>query len=334
MKKYALLLGVVLAACTVFAACDKMGGGAKPDLSQLGPSSVARTTMLPAGDNECPNGGIRIDTGLDANNDGILEPAEVKNTAHLCNDQKATKDPYEHSSLAAIESEPTGTIHCPAGGLKVRSGTDANSNGILDPGEDTYTEYICNGKPGESSPAGILMMAGRSVSSARGNDKIAAKSSTPEKVKTASGDSSKPAKKADADVKQPAPAAAPASSDGSAAPSKKASAKMKPAAATRAAPKGWTDIKLNSSIGKATYKIEGRYIVVHFQNTSSTSAARFKYTVTWKENESGKWTEESTVQGIGFQLKPLEELDREVRTSGEVKDVSVELDVSEYGGGN
>jgi hypothetical protein len=333
------LLAVFLVALTVFAACDKLGGGTKkPDLSLLGPSSVGRTTVLPVGDADCPNGGIRMDTGIDSNNNGILEAAEVKKTSNLCNDQKATKDPFEHSSLAAIESEPTGTVHCPAGGLKIRSGTDANNNGMLDPGEDTYTEYICNGKPGESSAAGIMIIAGRpEVSSAKGKDKkTAAKSSTPGKAKAAAGESAKSAKKADAKVKSPAPAEATAPADGSAGPSKKANAKVKPSApaTAKAAPKGWTDVSVNSSIGKATYKIDGRYIIVHFQNTSSTSAARFKYTVTWKENQNGKWVEESTVQGIGFQLKPLEELDREVRTSGEVKDVVVELEVSEFASGS
>ena len=340
MKKYGLLLVVFLGALTVFAACNKPGEGTKmPDLSLLGPSSVGRTTVLPAGDTDCPNGGIRMDTGIDSNNNGVLEADEVKNTSNLCNDQKVTENPYEHSSLVAIESEPTGTVHCPAGGLKIRSGTDANNNGMLDPGEDAYTEYICNGKPGASSAAGIMMAAGRSggLFSQGQCKEDGRKSSAPGTAKAAAGESARPAKKADAKVKSPAPAAATAAADESAGPSKKANAKVKqPAPATaKAAPKGWTDVGVNSSVGKAAYKIDGRYIIVHFQNTSATSTARFKYTVTWKEGQNGKWVDESTVQGIGIHLKPLEELDREIRTYGqEIKDVVVELEISEVAGGS
>lgn len=338
MKKYGLLLVVFLGALTVFAACNKPGEGTRmPDLSLLGPSSVGRTTVLPVGGTDCPNGGIRMDTGIDSNNNGVLEADEVKNTSNLCNDQEVTENPYEHSSLVAIESEPTGTVHCPAGGLKIRSGTDANNNGMLDPGEDGYTEYICNGKPGASSAAGIMMAAGRTaVSSAKGKaKKTVQKSSAPGTAKAAAGDSARP-KKAEAKVKSPTPAPATAADDESAGPSKKANAKAKqPAPATgKAAPKGWTDVGVNSSVGKAVYKIEGRYIIVHFQNTSATATARFKYTVTWKEGQNGKWVDESTVQGIGIHLKPHEELDREIRTSGqEVKDVVVELEISEVDGG-
>ena len=51
-----------------------------------GKSSLVRTTAEPAGTN-CALGGTRIETGLDANNDGVLDPTEVNAaaTSYVCN---------------------------------------------------------------------------------------------------------------------------------------------------------------------------------------------------------------------------------------------------------
>lgn len=48
------------------------------------------------------------------------------------------------NSLVRTEAEPPGA-NCPAGGVAVRVGLDANGNGVLDDGEVSATSYVCNG---------------------------------------------------------------------------------------------------------------------------------------------------------------------------------------------
>jgi len=48
------------------------------------------------------------------------------------------------SSLVRLDPEPPGA-NCPAGGVAVRAGLDANGNGALDAGEVSSTSYACNG---------------------------------------------------------------------------------------------------------------------------------------------------------------------------------------------
>jgi hypothetical protein len=51
-----------------------------------GKNSLINTTTVSVGSNDCPNGGIRIEVGLDINNNGILENNEVENikTKFVC----------------------------------------------------------------------------------------------------------------------------------------------------------------------------------------------------------------------------------------------------------
>jgi hypothetical protein len=48
------------------------------------------------------------------------------------------------SSLLNLIPEPPG-VNCPAGGVKVMSGVDANRNGVLEDNEIQNVKYICNG---------------------------------------------------------------------------------------------------------------------------------------------------------------------------------------------
>ena len=108
--------------------------------------------------------------------------------------------------------------------------------------------------------------------------------------------------------------------------------KAAPAApAIPATPPGWTDVKTNApTFAKVSYKIDGRDILVNFKNLRKDAPVRIKYTVKWQKNVNGKWSSDSTMEGISFRLKPLEELGREIRTRApEVKDVVVDVDVSE-----
>lgn len=121
-----------------------------------GTSSLVNTTPEPAGAN-CANGGTRIDTGDDTNNNGTLDSGEIKQTRYVCagaagtsgaagaagKDGKDGKDGTAY--LITTAAEPAGT-NCPQGGTKIQSGADANGNGVLD-GTEATTTYVCNGDP-------------------------------------------------------------------------------------------------------------------------------------------------------------------------------------------
>ena len=51
----------------------------------LAPSSAAKTSVLAIGSEECSNGGVKIQTGIDENMNGVLDDNEVDNTAYVCN---------------------------------------------------------------------------------------------------------------------------------------------------------------------------------------------------------------------------------------------------------
>jgi len=56
---------------------------------------------------------------------------------------KKEDGPAGKNSLINQIAEPAGT-NCPAGGLRIISGIDANSNNVLDSNEISKTDYVCN----------------------------------------------------------------------------------------------------------------------------------------------------------------------------------------------
>ena len=328
-RESALLLAVFLATLTMSAACKR--GGDAPELSKLGPSSAATSTILPIGSPQCPGGGIGIYSGSDANGNGVLEASEVLKGTPICVPLSDAGRPGGLVPLVMIASEPTGTLHCAAGGLKVLSGADANRNGALDVNEIEFTEYLCNGAPGSSSTAGITVAVKPPVArSPSGDEKKARKPMPSMKPQAASGKAAgKPAPQPVTEVQRTqADADVQAKKDSTEA---RSANKEKNGSATPVVPPGWTNVKVGSpQLASVIYKIEGRYITVRFTNLSGTSAVRFKYTVRWKENQNGSWVDDSTMEGISFRLKPQESLDREIRTqSQDIRDLVVDIDVVE-----
>ncbi|MHB8844008.1 MAG: DUF7151 family protein [Nitrospirota bacterium] len=323
-----LLLAVFLAALIMSAGCKQTDS---PDLSKLGPSSAATSTVLPVGSPLCPGGGIGIYTGSDTNGNGLLDAAEILKGAPVCGPLSEAGKPEDGIvSLVMIASEPTGTLHCLAGGLKVQSGPDGNRNAVLDAGEVAFTEYLCNGAPGAGSAAGITVAVEPPAPPADGKKKKNKKQAAPAKPGAAAGKASAKAASRPAAEAPGDPAASTnkaAAKDVTASPNREKGGSAKPAAP----PKGWTAVKAgNPQLAKVVYKVEGRYITVRFTNLSASSSVRFKYTVRWKVNQNGAWVDDSTMEGIGFRLQPQETLDREVRVqTQDIRDVVVDLDVLE-----
>jgi len=121
--------------------------GCEGNQGPAGSNSLAETSDEPPGEN-CPEGGIKIEVGVDTSGNGALEPGEVTGTSYTCNG--SGKD-----SLVRTSVEDAGA-NCPFGGTRIETGLDANNNGQLDDAEvnEAATSYVCTfGPNGTISPS-------------------------------------------------------------------------------------------------------------------------------------------------------------------------------------
>jgi hypothetical protein len=74
--------------------------GVQGPAGQDGKNTLVNTTSEPAGTN-CPNGGTKIDVGLDADGNGILDTGEVNSslTKYVCNGQTPSNSSVTNGSL-------------------------------------------------------------------------------------------------------------------------------------------------------------------------------------------------------------------------------------------
>ena len=154
------------------------------------PASVAsllRSSTEPAGAN-CAAGGVRIQSGQDANGNGTLEDSEVRLTNYACNGAAgangatgatgtagttgttgATGAPGTSStvpgptgpagplgasglnSLISTAAEGAGA-NCAAGGVRIQVGLDQNADGVLALNEVQSTSYVCGAAAGPVLP--------------------------------------------------------------------------------------------------------------------------------------------------------------------------------------
>lgn len=98
----------------------------------------------------CANGGVKISSGLDVNEDGLLSEGEITGNAYICHGE----DGENSLSLVAVEEEAVGA-NCSAGGNKVTSGQDLNADGTLQAEEVADVNYICNGTDGIDGEDGL-----------------------------------------------------------------------------------------------------------------------------------------------------------------------------------
>ncbi len=119
--------------------------------TDAGNSILIDTEAVGAGDENCPNGGVVVYTGVDSNGNGVLDPSERANSEYVCNGEPAK------SPLVVNEALDTGDPNCPNGGYAVHVGIDADGSGTLEGEEITDTLYVCNGRDGQgSTPSGVL----------------------------------------------------------------------------------------------------------------------------------------------------------------------------------
>lgn len=93
---------VTIAVLSTLAACvDDGKDGADGNNGANGINSLVAQTQLPAGHQQCFNGGIQIDSGLDSDNSGVLDAAEITATEFVCT-------PSIPTTLANFTSEKIG----------------------------------------------------------------------------------------------------------------------------------------------------------------------------------------------------------------------------------
>lgn len=126
-----------------------------------GPKSLLNLVDEPAGIN-CATGGKRVDTGIDLNDDSVLDGSEVTGISYVCHGplgpqgsvgpQGATgpQGIGGPKSLINLVDEPL-SANCPTGGKRVEAGPDLSNDDVLDPEEVTAVSYVCNGGPGPAT---------------------------------------------------------------------------------------------------------------------------------------------------------------------------------------
>lgn len=142
-----LVLGFVSALALGCAGDDgKIGAPGEPGLTGGdGTSVLASTSAEPAGPN-CATGGIKLETGTDANSNGTLEAGEVSDTQYVCNGGDGGNGGDGLQSLINTTALPLDGV-CFFGGVQIDYGIDDDSNGTLEGGEIDGTDNLCNACP-------------------------------------------------------------------------------------------------------------------------------------------------------------------------------------------
>ena len=109
------------------------------DSGTTAPASLIRLTSVVAG-SDCPNGGARIDTGVDIDNNGVLDDEEVTDSVFVCNGVDGASAP---SSLVDVTRVENAEGCFGAAAIRIDSGVDADGDGTLAEGEVSSTEIFC-----------------------------------------------------------------------------------------------------------------------------------------------------------------------------------------------
>lgn len=94
----------------------------------------------------CPNGGIKIEAGIDNT---------VTKTEYACNGEKG--EPGKDGNNVLVKTSDAETANCKNGGVKIEIYIDTNNSGKIDDGDEidkNQTRYICNGATGTAGASG------------------------------------------------------------------------------------------------------------------------------------------------------------------------------------
>ena len=111
----------------------------------------------------CLAGGQRLDFGLDADGDGVLDLVEVEGSRYICNGtaESASSGGGTNGFNGLVEVTPLNAgAACATGGQRIDVGLDVNRDGNLDATEVSASEIVCNGTTGAQGPAGQQGPAG------------------------------------------------------------------------------------------------------------------------------------------------------------------------------
>lgn len=120
--------------------------GADGENGADGSSSLVSVATEGPGAN-CASGGAAVSTGIDANDDDVLDPSEIQSTIFVCNGPEGDDGEEGLSALVRQADEPAGA-NCAHGGVRIESGLDDDDDENLDDAEVEHTSYACNGAPG------------------------------------------------------------------------------------------------------------------------------------------------------------------------------------------
>ena len=141
---------LVFATTSLLIACGADSSDtSSPDGSEQSPASsktrldslVQTKNLLVTQTDSCPNGGVQVEMGIDANGNSRLDPDEVDHgrTQTVCHGLDG-QDGIA-SGLTIIDATDA---ECAAGGKKILIGQDLDNSGTLDVAEATQTELMCN----------------------------------------------------------------------------------------------------------------------------------------------------------------------------------------------
>jgi hypothetical protein len=136
--------------------------GAAGESGAAGLSALIETAA--ASEDECPNGGTVVSTGLDSNGNDELDDDEVLNSQLLCDPPEVLS---RETELGSSDSE------CPFGGIRTEHGTDDNGNDMLDDDEvdAEMTSVVCDTiPPFDTPPTGAEGTATIALNGGEGTD--------------------------------------------------------------------------------------------------------------------------------------------------------------------
>jgi hypothetical protein len=107
-----------------------------------GRSTAVRTVSVDPGVT-CPAGGQRIETGIDDDDDRVLDDTEVDSSAVVC---QGTDGADGYTTRVRLVNIPSGigASACPFGGTRIESGSDVDRDGTLDDAEVDSFQSVCS----------------------------------------------------------------------------------------------------------------------------------------------------------------------------------------------